>query len=107
MNYKVTIWRTIAEKQKGLQGVKIPNDRLFIFTEVEPGTLFHSRRVLEPFDIAFVDNSGLVLKQATLMPPNDTIVAPLETAYAIETKAKTFPLMSVGKRINLKAIFGA
>lgn len=85
----VVIWSTPEEKQQGLQYMSpIPANKLFVFINVSPGTIFHSRNVTEPFYIEFVDQGGLMLKHAILKPPNDIIMAPPGTVYAVEAKAR-------------------
>jgi uncharacterized membrane protein (UPF0127 family) len=103
----VQVFETEAQKQKGLQHMNpIPDNKIFVFTHVEPDTVFHSRNVASPFDICFVDRAGVVLEQATLEPPGAVISAPPRTAYAIEAKEGILSSMDVGRRVNMKALLG-
>jgi len=98
-------WKTTSEKAKGLQEMEpIPERTLFIFTDIRPGTLFHSRNVRETFDIAFVSKLGRVLSLETVFPEEGTSTAPDRTAYAIEAKAGEMESMNItsGKTLNMK-----
>jgi hypothetical protein len=56
---RVVLLKRRKEKERGLIGMSpIPDDTYFVFQDVRPGTYFHSRGVLEPFDIAFLDRMG-------------------------------------------------
>ena len=84
----VVVLKGDREKSIGLIGMSpIPPDTYFIFENVLPGTLFHSRGVLEPFDIAFLDGRGRPLLVTEIMPPDGVITAPLGTQKVVESKA--------------------
>lgn len=90
---KVVIFRTMAEKARGLQYISpIPPDTLFKFLNVSPGTVFHSRNVTEPFAIFFMNADSQVLKAEVMTPPNDTQEAPSGTAYVLEVKMGMIPV---------------
>jgi uncharacterized membrane protein (UPF0127 family) len=75
------------EQIVGLQHMEtIPDETIFIFPGIAPGTEFHSRNVREPFDIAFLDRTYRVLKKATLTPEKETVEAPVGTALVIEAR---------------------
>lgn len=84
----VVVFQTPAEKARGLQWRPViePN-ALFVFPEVGPGDVFHSQNVPEPFDIAFLDAGGRVLKRTLVKPPDGLVEAPEGTASALEAKA--------------------
>lgn len=84
----VVVLKGDREKSIGLIGMSpIPPDTFFVFEDVRPGTLFHSRGVLEPFDIAFLDNHGTPLVITEVVPPDGLIAAPLGTHKVVESKA--------------------
>ena len=84
----VVVLKGDREKQIGLIGMSpIPPDTYYVFENVLPGTLFHSQGVLEPFDIAFLDNRGKTLLVKEITPPDGVINAPLGTHRAVESKA--------------------
>lgn len=78
---------SLEEKAMGLQYQPwIPDQTIFVFTDIYPGDTFHSMNVAEPFDIAFLDERHHVLLVRTMYPPEDEIHAPEGTVLAIETK---------------------
>lgn len=80
--------RSRAEKTKGLQHRPFIEDQtLWVFREIYYGDFFHSQNVPEPFDIAFVDDTGMVLFMTKMYPPDDTVVVPEGTVMAMESKA--------------------
>lgn len=86
----VVLLKGQREKETGLIGMSpIPDDTYFVFPHVRPGTYFHSRGVLEPFDIAFLDGTGRPILVAQVVPPDGLIAAPPGTATVIEAKAGT------------------
>lgn len=105
----VVVFSTPEEKAKGLQHMeKIPAATLFVFPDTPPGTVFHSQNVAEPFDVAFVSLSGEVLEVVTLVPPRAVVVAPAETATAIEAQEGFFEKLKIepGRRFNMVALLG-
>lgn len=105
--FKTVIWGTPRDQERGLQHLRpIPDDVLFIFTDIEPGTSFHSRNVTETFEIAFVDRFGRVLEERLIMPPTGTATAPPGTVHAIETKEGVMSKLDLraGKRLNLEVL---
>lgn len=108
-NLSVITFSTPGQKNKGLQNMSpIPADTLFVFTGVSAGTQFHSKNVREPFDIIFTDTRGEILEAATLVPEDATIMAPPNTAYAIEAKEGELEKrsMEVGRVVNINNILG-
>lgn len=88
MALNVIILRTAREWTTGLIGMSpIPADTVFVFMPVAPGTVFHSRGVLEPFDIVFVDSRHRVLAARRMKPESDVMVAPAGAVEAWEAKA--------------------
>lgn len=85
---RFVVFRNREEQVVGLQHMeKIPDETIFIFPSVRPGTVFHSRNVREPFDIAFLDKTYSVLKKETVTPQAETVEAPAGTMLAIEARA--------------------
>ncbi len=81
----VVVFKTNREKQKGLIGMSpIPADTVFVFPGTRAGGWFHSRGVLEPFDIAFLDADKRVLKIDRVYPPRGLAQAPPGTKTAVE-----------------------
>lgn len=87
----IVLFKGHQEQAKGLIGMSpIPGKTFFVFPGIRAGALFHSRGVLDQFDIAFVDKDGRILKAKRVTPPHGTAVAPLGTDRAVEAKAGTF-----------------
>lgn len=87
----IVLFKGPREQAKGLIGMSpIPDKTFFVFPGVRAGTLFHSQGVLEPFDIAFLDREGRILKMKRVIPSGGTAVAPHGTNRAVEAKAGTF-----------------
>lgn len=87
----IVLFKGRREQAKGLIGMSpIPDKTFFVFPGIRAGALFHSRGVLEPFDIAFVDKGGRVLTAKRVVPSDGTAVAPPGTDRAVEAKAGTF-----------------
>jgi uncharacterized membrane protein (UPF0127 family) len=85
---RVVLLKRRKEKERGLIGMSpIPDDTYFVFQDVRPGTYFHSRGVLEPFDIAFLDRMGRPILITQIVPPDGLIAAPPGTATVVEAKA--------------------
>lgn len=85
---KFIVFRTLEEQALGLQHRPVIEDNtIFIFPSIAPGTVFHSRNVREPFDIAFLDKTYSVLAKRTMIPEADKFAAPAGTALAIEACA--------------------
>jgi len=86
----VVLLKGDREKEIGLMGMRpIPTKTLFVFPNVRPGTLFHSRGVYEPFDIAFLDGNGNPIEITEIIPPDGLIAAPPGTMTVVEAKAGT------------------
>lgn len=84
---KVVVFRTAVEKERGLQHMtEIPDDTVWVFTAIQPGTQFHSRNVPEPFEVAFLDWELRLLAKHRVVPPAESIYAPPGTVYAVEAK---------------------
>lgn len=85
---RIIVFRSREEQVVGLQyRPRIEDETIFVFPDVNPGTVFHSRNVREPFDIAFLDKTYSVLVKETLTPEAGTVTAPAGTALAIEARA--------------------
>lgn len=84
---QVLVFETPEEQAQGLQSRQIEPDTLFVFPHIKPGTLFHSRNVLEPFDLAFLSFDNRVLEKHRITPTDGIAVAPQGTWTAIEAKA--------------------
>jgi uncharacterized membrane protein (UPF0127 family) len=81
------VFHTREQQVVGLQHrPEIEDNTIFIFPGIKPGTVFHSRNVRAPFDIAFLDKSYTVLAKHTLTPEIDTAEAPPGTTVAIEAR---------------------
>jgi uncharacterized membrane protein (UPF0127 family) len=103
----IVMYRTPAEKAKGLQHMApIPPETLFVFPNTPGGQQFHSRNVMETFDICFVDARGEVLECATIVPPRETILTHPETFVVLEAKGGELRRMGIqpGKVVNLVAL---
>jgi uncharacterized membrane protein (UPF0127 family) len=84
----VVLFETAAEQAEGLQHRPfIEPDTLFVFPFIKPGTVFHSRNVREPFDLAFLSYGNVVLEKRTIQPTEEVAVAPEGTWTAIESRA--------------------
>jgi uncharacterized membrane protein (UPF0127 family) len=82
---------SLKDKARGLIGMNpIPDDTAFVFSHVLPGQVFHSRGVLEPFEIQFRGKDGRVLSRSTITPPHGTATAPPGTDHVVETKLGAF-----------------
>jgi len=88
---EIVLLKGDREKAKGLIGMKpIPPKTFFVFPDMYSGAVFHSRGVLEKFDIAFLDRNGKILSLKTVIPQKEIAVAPSGTVTAVEAKAGTF-----------------
>ena len=88
---EVVVLKGPGEQAQGLIGMKpIPEKTFFVFPNIRPNTYFHSRGVLEKFDIVFIDRNGNPLLVKTIVPPDGIVKAPLGTDTVIEAKAGTF-----------------
>lgn len=84
---RIVVFRTAEEKAVGLQHrAPIEDQTLFVFPGIRAGEIFHSRNVREPFDIAFVKADGVVIFSTLMVPEEEMIQAPEETAIALESK---------------------
>lgn len=87
---RVVLLKSGPERAIGLIGMRpIPPGTLFVFPDVAPGTIFHSRGVLEPFDIAFLDEDGRPILITEIIPPDGLIAAPPGTRTVVEAKRGT------------------
>jgi uncharacterized membrane protein (UPF0127 family) len=85
---RIEIFDTPQKQEEGLQyRPSIEGDTVFIFPLIAAGSLFHSRNVREPFDLAFISKEGEVLLVRTITPPEETMVAPEGTWMAMESEA--------------------
>jgi len=88
---EIVLLKGDREKAKGLIGMKpIPPKTFFVFPNMYSGAVFHSRGVLEPFDIAFLDRNGKVLDLKRVTPQKEIAIAPSGTVTAVEAKVGTF-----------------
>lgn len=88
---QVVVYQTSEERAQGLQHKPfIESDTLFVFPDIHPGAVFHSRNVPEPFDLAFLSFDNRVLEKHRLVPTDAIAVAPQGTWTAIEAKAGSF-----------------
>ena len=87
---RYAILDTFEKQEEGLQHLaRIDRDLVLVFPYVEPGWLFHSRNVPEPFDLAFVSKDLRVLILETVHPPLGTLRAPAGSFLALESAAGT------------------
>lgn len=85
---RVLIWKSFEDQAKGLQHrPRIETDTLFVFPYIVERDLFHSRNVVAPFDLAYLDERMTVLRVRTLVPPKETDQAPKGTYMAVEAAA--------------------
>lgn len=108
-NLTLILLDTPVKKARGLQNMSpIPKSTLWIFTRISEGTVFHSRNVREPFDIAFLSSEGYVLEKETVYPQVQTISAPKGAEIVLESKAGEMDRIGIdaGKNINTKALLG-
>jgi uncharacterized membrane protein (UPF0127 family) len=85
---KVVVFETAEERAEGLQHRPyVEPDTLFVFPDIKPGAIFHSRNVREPFDLAFLSFDNTVLFKAMIFPEDQIAVAPEGTWTAIEARA--------------------
>lgn len=108
-NLTLFLLDTPGKKAQGLQNMSpVPPKTLWIFTRIYEGTVFHSRNVKEPFDIAFLDKEGNVLEKETIVPEERTISAPRGTEIAVESKGSEMERIGiqVGSKVNLVALLG-
>lgn len=98
----IIVFETPYEQTKGLQYRKeIEDDTLFVFPEVLEGTLFHSRNVQEPFEIAFITRDQYILEVWTIFPQEHTIRAPKGTSMAVESKVGVMPRWGFMPGVNI------
>jgi len=99
----ITVFSLPEEKAKGLQFMKpVPPRHLFVFSDIAPGTMFHTRNVTEPIDIMFVSLGGEVLDMVTIVPPRGTIQAPPGTGLAVEAKEGELSRLGMDSGRNVK-----
>lgn len=85
---RIVTFATPEEKMQGLQHMpRIDDQTLYLFPNTYEGSVFHSRNVREPFDIAFVGVDGTVLDLVRMLPPKALAEAPPGSVMAVETKA--------------------
>lgn len=95
---------TPGKKAKGLQHMKpIPEKTVWSFLDVREGQVFHSQNVMEPFEIAFLDEVGRVLSLDTIVPQKAIIAAPKGAAMAVESKDGELTRigLEVGRKVNV------
>lgn len=106
----VIVFDNEGQRAKGLQHMPIiPKDTLFVFPDIKEGQVFHSRNVAQPFDIVFLDARGQILDGVkTVEPPRAEVIAPDDTAYAIEAAENELERlnMDMGRRINIHKLMG-
>lgn len=89
---KIVDFATPEQKALGLQYFPwIPDDTVYRFMNVRPGTIFHSRNVPEPFEILFFSASGYLITRTTMTPPDQLVQAPTGTSYALEARPGVLP----------------
>lgn len=89
---EVILLESGSEQARGLQDVTpIPDDTLFFFPNVMPGSVFHSRNVREPFDLAFVTAELHILEVWRVTPPDQVVKVPAGARAAVEAKAGVLP----------------
>lgn len=87
---RIVVWSRPQEQEQGLQGRPwIEPDTLFVFPGARAGGVFHSRNVIEPFDIGFLRADYGLIGYRTMYPEGDVVVLPPGTACVIEAKAGT------------------
>lgn len=95
---------TAYKKAKGLQHMKpIPEKTIWSFLDVQEGQIFHSQNVMEPFEIAFLDDAGNVLSLDTIVPQKAIIAAPKGAAMAVESKDGELSRIGfeAGRKVNV------
>jgi uncharacterized membrane protein (UPF0127 family) len=105
----ITVFSLPEEKAKGLQFMKpVPPRHLFVFADIAPGTIFHTRNVTEPIDIMFVSLGGEVLDMVTIVPPRGTIQAPPGTGLAVEAKEGELSRLDMdsGRNVSVSKLLG-
>lgn len=109
-NLNVIVFSTDEQKAQGLQGMKeLPERTLYVFPGMNGGAVFHSRNVVEPFDISFLDGNGEVLERTTMVPPRATMACPDGTLVVVESKENELENLGfdIGRRVNLEKLLGA
>lgn len=97
----IIVFKTPLEQARGLQYREIEDDTLFVFPGVREGTVFHSRNVQEPFEIAFITIDHYVLEVWTVVPQSQTIRAPKGTSMAVESKVGVMPRWGFMPGVNI------
>lgn len=88
---RIVVFQTPEERALGLQHRSpIEADTLFVFPDIRPGAVFHSRNVREPFDLAFLSFDDIILYQDAIVPEEGIAVAPQGTWKALEAKRGSF-----------------
>ena len=94
---RYAILDTFEKQERGLQHLtRIDPDLVLVFPYVEPGWVFHSRNVPEPFDLAFVSRDRRVLLLETVHPPTGTLRAPAGSWMALESAAGSLSGLGLG-----------
>jgi uncharacterized membrane protein (UPF0127 family) len=84
---QIVLFDTPELMAHGLQHRRpIEDETIFVFPLVSPGNVFHSRNVLEPFDLAFISEERVVLAMRTIQPQVEVFEAPPKSHMAIESK---------------------
>lgn len=101
---RVVIFNSQDEQAIGLQYRRyIEPDTLFVFPFIQAGSVFHSRNVPEPFDLAFLAHDRTVLWKGVIVPTDEVAPAPHGTAMALE--AKRGWLSAFGVEVGRRAVF--
>jgi len=83
---KVVNLYTPEQQAQGLIGLKpIPTDTIWVFHSVKPGTVFHSRGVLENFDIECLNNRLECLGIQSVHSPDEVVEVPPGTSFVVES----------------------
>lgn len=86
---------TQDQKTQGIIGIPtLPSKTLWVFPDMFPGAVFHSKGVLEGFEIYFLDALGNFIAAGWVEPPDALAKAPPGTKTVVEAKGGTF--LSVG-----------
>lgn len=99
---RIVTFSKLEEMHVGLTGMKpIPADTIYVFPGITWGATFHSKGVLEDFELAFLNTRGEVLLFARLHPEDARIIAPPGTAMAVEGAVGTISGLGFGKLAEL------
>jgi uncharacterized membrane protein (UPF0127 family) len=102
---RLSIVRLSSRQQRiqGLIGLKpIPKRVLFVFPDIPQNQTFHSKGVLEPFEIVFIDKNGIIIEAQLVTPPNETVKAPDGAVTAVEMKGGMLKKLMLEEGLPLK-----